>query len=124
MKNSLFRLWIRLASPSSSSNNIQQTNSSNEILIPTWRILTSNDFDSTLTNSTEEIEDISDEIYLRRHIRCEFEQETWIHSTQQQNSLTTNRKCLQTSISLPSGLSSTTTKSRDRLTSNHFIDQN
>ena len=75
--------------------------SPHEILTPTWRILTNVDMENTL--KTDEIEDISDEMYIRRHIRCELEQETWIPS-----SSNTNRKSGSTSfhssLSLPNGV--------------------
>lgn len=59
----------------------------------------------------ESIEEISDENYIRRHIRCELEQETWL-TTNATLSLNTHRKSgtLQTSISLPNSLSTSNSK--------------
>lgn len=64
-------------------------------------------------DQSEFIEEISDENYIRRHIRCELEQETWL-TTNSTLPLNTNRKSgtLQTSISLPNSLSTTTTNSK------------
>jgi len=89
-----------------------------EILTPSWRVLTNNDYENSLntekTSDQQENEDISDESYIRRHIRCELEQETWITNppTSANASLTSNRKnvTLQTSLSVPNGLSTTNQK--------------
>lgn len=79
--------------------------SSHDILTPTWRVLNNDDLESIDQQETH-VEDISDESYIRRHIRCELEQETWL--TNSTLSLNSNRKSgtLQTSISLPNSLSS------------------
>ncbi len=93
------------------------SSSPHEILTPSCRILTNTDFEN-LSNTEkcsdqQENEDISDESYIRRHIRCELEQESWITNppVSKNVSLTSNRKSgtLQTSLSLPNGLSTTTT---------------
>jgi hypothetical protein len=60
------------------------------------------------SSDQQETEDISDESYIHRHIRCELEQETWLTNPPVSNttSLTSNRKSttLQTSLSVPNGL--------------------
>jgi hypothetical protein len=75
------------------------------------------------SSDQQENEDISDEMYIHRHIRCELEQESWITNppTSTNISLTSNRKSgtLQTSLSVPNGLSTTNSKQyRYRLTPN------
>jgi len=93
-------------------------------LTPSWRILTNNDYDTEKSSDQQENEDISDESYIRRHIRCELEQETWVTNppTSTNVSLTSNRKSvttLQPSLSVPNGLSTTNQKQyRYRLTAN------
>jgi len=66
------------------------------------------------SSDQQEIEDISNESYIHRHIRCELEQESWITNptTSTNVSLTSNRKngTLQTSLSLPNSLSTTNSK--------------
>ena len=49
---------------------------SQEIVTPTWRALTSVE----LERAAEELEEeeIEDEIYIRRHLRGELEQESWL----------------------------------------------
>ncbi|UJR16496.1 hypothetical protein I4U23_003398 [Adineta vaga] len=103
------------------------SSSPHEILTPSWRLLTNTDFDNSLTSDKssdqQENEDISDESYIRRHIRCELEQETWItNSTTSNNiSLTSNRKngTLQSSLSVPNSSATTNSKQyRYRLTPN------
>ena len=94
---------------------------SHEILTPSWRLLINDDFDNLLNQ--DEYEDISDENYIHRHIRCELEQESWIKnpSISKNVSLASNRKnsTFQTSLSMPNGLSTTNQKQyRYRLTSN------
>ncbi len=78
------------------------SSSPHEILTPSWRILTNNDFEKSIDQ--QENEDISDESYIRRHIRCELEQESWITNPSNRKSGT-----LQTSLSVPNGLSTTAT---------------
>jgi len=96
-------------------------------LTPSWRVLTNNDYETSLNteknSDQQENEDISDESYIRRHIRCELEQETWVTNppTSANVSLTSNRKSvtLQSSLSVPNGLSTTNQKQyRYRLTPN------
>jgi len=100
------------------------SSSPHEILTPSWRILTNNDYDTEKSSDQQENEDISDESYIRRHIRCELEQETWVTNppTSTNVSLTSNRKSvttLQPSLSVPNGLSTTNQKQyRYRLTAN------
>jgi hypothetical protein len=110
-----------LASPQStlsvSSPGPVSSSSPHEILTPSWRVLTNNDFENSIntekSSDQQENEDISDESYIRRHIRSELEQESWITNPPVSNvSLTSNRKSsgtLQPSLSLPNGLSTTTT---------------
>ncbi|CAF4621167.1 unnamed protein product, partial [Rotaria sp. Silwood1] len=110
----------------SSINN--NSSSPHEILTPSWRILINNDFDNVLNIEKnceqQENEDISDESYIHRHIRCELEQESWITNSpiSKNISLTSNKKSgkLQTSLSVPNGLSTTTNQKqyKYRLTPN------
>jgi hypothetical protein len=95
--------------------------SPHEILTPTWRVLTNTDTEQP--SDQQENEDISDESYIHRHIRCELEQETWITNPTTTNnvSLASTRKAgtLQTSLSVPNSLSATNSKQyRYRLTPN------
>ncbi|CAF1089518.1 unnamed protein product [Rotaria sordida] len=124
----------RIASPqstlsisSTSMTGMISSSSPHEILTPSWRILTNNDFDNVLNtekcSDQQENEDISDESYIHRHIRCELEQESWITNSpiSKNVSLTTNKKSgtLQTSLSVPNGLSTTNQKQyKYRLTPN------
>ncbi|CAF1197619.1 unnamed protein product [Rotaria sp. Silwood1] len=121
----------RIASPQStlSISSINNNSSSpHEILTPSWRILINNDFDNVLNIEKnceqQENEDISDESYIHRHIRCELEQESWITNSpiSKNISLTSNKKSgkLQTSLSVPNGLSTTTNQKqyKYRLTPN------
>jgi len=95
----------RIASPQASST---VAPSPHEILTPTCRLLSKIDFEST---DQQETEDISDESFIRRHIRCELEQETWLKnpSVSKNIPIHSNRKSqsLQTSLSVPNGLPST-----------------
>lgn len=89
------------------------SSSPHEILTPSWRLLTNNDYENIeKSNEQQENEDITDESYIHRHIRSELEQESWITNPtiSKNNSLTSNRKntTLQTSLSVPNSLSSTT----------------
>ncbi len=90
-----------------SNSGLISSSSPHEILTPTWRILTNNDFEKN-SSDQQENEDISDECYIHRHIRCELEQETWLTNTSisnRKNSTTTTTTTLQTSLSVPNGLS-------------------
>ncbi|CAF2208174.1 unnamed protein product [Rotaria magnacalcarata] len=116
-----------LSTTSTSITGIANTSSPHDILTPSWRILTNKDFDSLInieqSVSQQESEDISDESYILRHIRCELEQESWITNDpiSKTVSLTSNRKngTLQTSLSVPNGLSTTNQKQyKYRLTPN------
>ncbi|CAM4886538.1 unnamed protein product [Rotaria socialis] len=116
-----------LSTTSNSTTGITNTSSAHDILTPSWRILTNKDFDSLInieqSVSQQESEDISDESYIHRHIRCELEQESWITNDPilKTVSLTSNRKngTLQTSLSVPNGLSITNQKQyKYRLTPN------
>ncbi len=86
------------------------SSSPHDILTPTWRILTNNDLENF---DQQENEDITDESYIRRHIRCELEQEPWITNPAISKNIpiTSHRKStttLQTSLSVPNGLSTST----------------
>ncbi|CAF1648652.1 unnamed protein product, partial [Adineta ricciae] len=116
----------RIASPQStltvSSANTSgpiSSSSPHEILTPSWRVLTNVDLENSIDQ--QENEDISDESYIRRHIRCELEQETWITNPTATNnlSITSTRKnsTLQTSLSVPNSLATTNSK-QYRLTPN------
>ena len=138
-------LPCRLASPQSTlslpSSGPLTSSSPHDILTPSWRMLTEHELNICPTDEksgdVQENEDISDEVFIRRHIRCELEQESWAMNTSagagvaatptaattSTNSLalSSNRRSstLQTSLSLPSSLSSTNSKQyRDRLTPN------
>lgn len=137
----------RIASPQStlslsSSSGPLTSSFLHDILTPSWRLLTELEMEICPTDEksgdVQENEDISDEVFIRRHIRCELEQESWTMNTSvgsaatptaattSTNSLTlsSNRRSstLQTSLSLPSSLSSTNSKQyRDRLTPNGGI---
>lgn len=115
-----------LASPQSTTLSVSSTgtpgpissSSPHEILTPTWRILTNNDLENSSMTDQQENEDITDESYIRRHIHCELEQESWLTKN---IPLTSNRKSgtLQTSLSVPNGLPTTNPKQyRYRLTAN------
>ena len=91
-------------------------------------MLTNPDFDLSINtdkcSDQQENEDISDDNYIHRHIRCELEQEPWITnpSTSKTVSFTSNHRkngTLQTSLSVPNSLSSTNSKQYQyRLTPN------
>ncbi len=98
------------------------SSSPHEILTPTWRVLTNHDLENS---DQQENEDIADESYIRRHIRCELEQEPWITNpgVSKNIPIASHRKSttLQTSLSVPNGLSTSTTNPKQyryRLTPN------
>ena len=115
LSQTIFFYFFPSASPQSTTAPVGT--SSHDILTPTWRVLNNEDMES-LDQQESIVEDISDESYIRRHIRCELEQETWL--TNSTLSLNSNRKSgtLQTSISLPNSLSTTTNCQTNRLTPN------